>query len=604
MCGIFAASLQQQVANQLLSGLESLEYRGYDSAGMAVLNAAGQLQLVRVAGKVANLRQRLAEQGLHGQLGIAHTRWATHGGATQANAHPHLYQGLAMVHNGIIEQQALLAQAPELAQQPWLSDTDSERLLRWLALGWRQASDKLLYLQQQLASVQGQYSLVLIDQQQPDCLWAARSGSPLVLGRSEQGAYLASDSQALQPWCHERALLDEGAVLQLQGQEWQLRDAQGQQQEPKWQGFSQQQQRVDRNGYAHYMHQEIHQQPEVLASSWQQLMTNGKPRLERLGSGAEQLLKQVKEVQILACGSSHHAALIAKYWYEAHLQLPVRVEIASEYRYRQSVCQADTLLMVISQSGETADTLAALRHARQQGYLASLGICNQAESSLAQEVDYLLLTQAGPEISVASTKALLCQLQALAWLQLAFAYVRQAPNWQHWADQLDALPESISHSLSHEQQIRQWALDLPLLPCCLVLGRGPSYPLAQEAALKLQEICYRPVLAFAGGELKHGPLALLEPGMVVIVLAGEPHLANKTAANIAEVQARGAEVWLLSEGQLPVIANRQLNLAEQDPWLAPLRLLPLVQLLAYHRALSQGELIDQPRNLAKSVTVE
>ncbi len=614
MCGIVGAVAERNVTEILLEGLRRLEYRGYDSAGLAVWSADQGLQRCRAQGKVAEVEKRLATQPLKGTLGVAHTRWATHGQPSEQNAHPHVSSDrLALVHNGIIENYQSLKAELIQAGYAFESETDTEVVAHLVHQHYQQSPDLLVAVRQTLNRLEGAYALAVIHENEPQRLVCARKGSPLVLGVGLGEMFCASDPLALLPVTDRFIYLDEGdlACITLGGAE--IEDAKGQPVDRPAQTWEHGHQAADKGEFRHFMLKEIYEQPEMLAATLEGRLADQRVLHQALGSQAAALLPRVKQVQLIACGTSYHAGMVARYWIEKLAGLPCHIEVASEYRYRDVVVPPDTLFVTISQSGETADTLAALRFAREAGYLASLAVCNVPGSSLVRESDLSLMTRAGPEIGVASTKAFTTQLTALLLLTLALRRVQLAdtaaadPVEAQIVQSLRGLPRLFEQTLAMDAEIEKLAEDFAEKHHALFLGRGSHYPIAMEGALKLKEISYIHAEAYPAGELKHGPLALVDKDMPVIAVAPRDDLVDKLKSNLQEVRARGGELIVFADPDTRLSSEpgmKVLHLPAVDEVLAPLLYTLPLQLLAYHVAVLKGTDVDQPRNLAKSVTVE
>ena len=606
MCGIVAAIAEREVSRILLEGLKALEYRGYDSAGMAVIQGQA-IDSLREVGKVQRLEQALEAHPLPGRLGIAHTRWATHGKPETRNAHPQASGHLMLVHNGVIEnhqhwREHLLEQGYQFS-----SDTDTEVAAH--LLHQRMASgDELLSAMQWLAgALEGAFALAAISTKEPEHIVACRKGAPLVIGVGIGEHFVASDPMALLPVTRQCIYLEEGDVADLQRESVSIYQ-QGQAVKRPVHRLDTESGRASKGAYRHWMLKEIHEQPAVLAECLEGRLDSQGRVLPLLAHDEATWLQAIENLHIVACGTSYHAALVARYWMEEWLQIPVHVEIASEYLYRRVVVPDKTAFLCISQSGETLDTLNALRKARKKAYQHYLGICNVARSTLVREVDHCLMTRAGPEIGVASTKAYTTQLTALALLMLAMGQARDenSENWQQAGKQLLRLPSDVEAVLAHADAIRQIAEALMQKTNVIFLGRGYQYPVAMEGALKLKEISYIHAEAYPAGELKHGPLALVNEELPVVAVAPNDRLLQKLQANMKEVQARGGQLYVFAdeavqpEGQLRGLVHLPLG----GDWLSPVRASVALQLLAYDVAAMLGHDVDQPRNLAKSVTVE
>ncbi|RMG29003.1 MAG: glutamine--fructose-6-phosphate transaminase (isomerizing) [Gammaproteobacteria bacterium] len=608
MCGIVGAIAQRDVVPLLLEGLKRLEYRGYDSAGIAVRDAGGQLQRIRSVGKVAELARRIAQTPFSGDLGIAHTRWATHGMPAERNAHPHMSgERVAIVHNGIIENHAELRSELEAAGFRFTSETDTEVIAHLLAHTLETTPDLLAAVQQVVARLEGAYALAVIAPGEPDRLVVARAGSPLVIGLGVGENFIASDVFALLPVTQRFLFLEEGDIAEVRRDAVRVFDQGGHPVERPEKVSRLSASTAEKGPYRHYMQKEIFEQPAVIAETLEGRVHRGRLLEESFGHEARALLDRTQGVHIIACGTSYHAGLVARYWLE-EVGVPCMVEVASEYRYRKVVVPPGTLFVTISQSGETADTLAAQRGARGAGYLGSLTICNVPESSLVRESDVALMTRAGPEIGVASTKAFTTQLVALRLLTLALAKRRglDADTERAWVEEFNALPRQVEVALALDEAIRGMAEAFADRDNALFLGRGAFWPIAMEGALKLKEISYIHAEAYPAGELKHGPLALVDERMPVVCALPNDPLLEKVLSNLQEVRARGGELFLFSDQQVQIDLDRYraLTLADICPGTAPIVYTVPLQLLAYHVAVLRGTDVDQPRNLAKSVTVE
>ncbi|MFA5678872.1 MAG: glutamine--fructose-6-phosphate transaminase (isomerizing) [Pseudomonas sp.] len=608
MCGIVGAIAQRNITPILLEGLRRLEYRGYDSAGVAVMTASQQIQRVRATGKVAELEKALSLDPASGALGIAHTRWATHGKPAEHNAHPHVSEKLAIVHNGIIENHAALRS--RLSEQGYVftSETDTEVVAHLIARHYHQLKDLLSAFRATLAELRGAYALALIHEDEPQTLYCARMGSPLVIGEGSDEHYLASDPLALLQVTDRFRYLEEGDHARLSYAQCSVWDASGQTVERPVQRYEHAALNLDKGQYRHFMLKEIFEQPEAISNTLSGTLGQDHVLTAVLGPEAETRLADIRNIHIVACGTSYHAGLVARYWIESQVGLPCQVEVASEYRYRTVVVPADTLLIALSQSGETADTLAALRFAKNEGYLASLAICNVAGSSLVREADWRLLTHAGPEIGVASTKAFTTQLVALLWLTTALLQARggQANQVASNVAALRTLPALASKVLALEPAITRLAERFANKHHALFLGRGPHYPIAMEGALKLKEISYIHAEAYAAGELKHGPLALVDEDMPVVSVAPGDSLLEKLKSNLQEVRARGGQLITFACETIEPDGDDSdtISLPQIEDIISPILYTIPLQLLSYHVALVKGTDVDKPRNLAKSVTVE
>jgi glucosamine--fructose-6-phosphate aminotransferase (isomerizing) len=610
MCGIVGAIAQRDVVSILIEGLKRLEYRGYDSAGVAVINAQQQLQRIRTQGKVKVLEEAISENYTHGGIGIAHTRWATHGKPCELNAHPHTsHEQFAIVHNGIIENFSELRE--QLIQQGYQfsSDTDSEVVAHLFHQAYQQYSNMLQAAQHVAGQLQGAYALGVINTQQPDRILAIRRGSPLVIGLGIGENYLASDHLALLPVTQRFIYLEEGNIAEITQQSVQIYNQQGEAIEPVIKASTLSQQSANKGKYRHFMEKEIYEQPNAVISTLEGRLSEQQVYVEAFGDQAAALFKQVQRVQIVACGTSYHAGLVARCWFEEMAGIPCQVDIASEYRYRKNIVEPNTLFVTISQSGETADTLAALRKAKQLGYCASLAICNIPESSLVRESDLAFMTRAGAEIGVASTKAFTTQLTALLLLVVTVSKQHGLPSTEEQAiiKQLKHLPTLLNQTLQLSPAIESMAQKFVDKHHTLFLGRGVHYPVALEGALKLKEISYIHAEAYAAGELKHGPLALVDSDMPVIAIAPNDQLLEKLKSNLHEVRSRGGALYVFADKATGLAAENDMYLIEMpevSSVLTPIVYTVPLQLFAYHVAVMKGTDVDQPRNLAKSVTVE
>jgi glucosamine--fructose-6-phosphate aminotransferase (isomerizing) len=608
MCGIVGAIAQRNVVPILIEGLQRLEYRGYDSAGIAVRQADDSLGRIRAVGKVAMLRQLLETAPIAGTLGIAHTRWATHGMPAERNAHPHMSgEKVAVVHNGIIENHAELRSELQAKGYFFTSETDTEVIAHLLAHLQEDEPDLLRAVQKAIKQLVGAYGLAVCSPKDADCLVVARAGSPLVIGLGDGENFIASDVFALLPVTQRFIFLEEGDVAEIRRDGVTIFDVAGNPVQRPERLSQLSASTADKGPYQHYMLKEIFEQPSVIAETLEGRIHKGRLLEETFGHEAKTLLDKTRGVHIIACGTSYHAGLVARYWLE-EIGIPCSVEVASEYRYRKVVVPPDTLFLSISQSGETADTLAALRFAKQAGYVGSLTICNVPESSLTRESDVALMTRAGPEIGVASTKAFTTQLTALRLLTVALAKRRglTVEDEKRLVDELHALPRQVEVVLSLSDAIKDMAQAFADKHHALFLGRGPFYPIALEGALKLKEISYIHAEAYPAGELKHGPLALVDADMPVICALPDDPLLDKVLSNLQEVRARGGELFLFSDHNVKIDLDhyQNLTLADIHPGTAPIVYSIPLQLLAYHVAILKGTDVDQPRNLAKSVTVE
>ncbi len=608
MCGIVGAVAQRNVVPILIEGLKRLEYRGYDSAGLSVVN--GELVTLRRSGRVAELEAATREHKTHGHLGIAHTRWATHGAPTERNAHPHTSHGIAVVHNGIIENyESLRLRLIDLGYA-FASETDSEVIAHLVHYHYRQHKDLFRAVQQTVRELRGAYAIGVICAEAPQQLVCAREGSPLLIGVGIEEHFIASDISALLPVTQKVVYLEEGDVASIGLLGFAVVDAQGSPADRAAQTSELSAEHAELGNYRHYMQKEIHEQPRALNDTLEGLLSHGGLDARIFGPDAEAILKSVDSVVILACGTSFHAGLVARYWLEDIAGIPCSAEVASEYRYRDSVPNPRALVVTISQSGETADTVAALNHARSLGQPHSLTICNVPESALIRLSRMSFLTCAGPEIGVASTKAFTTQLAALFALTLVLAKLRgrlDAQAEQFCLDELRRLPAAVNQVLALEPLVAQWAERIAFKQHALFLGRGLHYPIALEGALKLKEISYIHAEAYPAGELKHGPLALVDSDMPVVAVAPNNALLEKLKSNLQEVRARGGELYVFTDEDGHFAPQENVHIlrlpAHTGPLSPILHVIPL-QMLAYHAALQKGTDVDKPRNLAKSVTVE
>ena len=615
MCGIVGAVAERNISAILVEGLKRLEYRGYDSAGVAIFSSAGTLQRCRRSGKVSELEQALAGEPLQGRLGIAHTRWATHGAPCERNAHPHFSGNepgdeLAVVHNGIIENHEALRERLQGLGYVFSSDTDTETIVHLLHHKLKAHADLADALKAAIPELHGAYGLAVISAQQPDRLLAARSGSPLVIGLGMGENFLASDQLALRQVTDRFMYLEEGDIAEIRRDSVQIWDAAGQSVQREQVQYHEGAEAADKGAYRHFMLKEIHEQPKVVQRTLEGRLGTDQVLVQAFGPQAAELFAQVKNVQIVACGTSYHAGMVARYWLEELAGIPCQIEVASEFRYRKVVVHPDSLFVSISQSGETADTLAALRNAKELGFLSSLAICNVGTSSLVRESALTLLTQAGPEIGVASTKAFTTQLVALMLLTLSLGQVRGSLSKALEAElvaELRRLPTRLGEALAMDKTIEKLAELFAEKHHTLFLGRGAQYPVAMEGALKLKEISYIHAEAYPAGELKHGPLALVDSDMPVVTVAPNTELLATLTSNLQEVRARGGELVVFADQQAGLRngeGTHVVNMPHIHDALAPILYTIPLQLLSYYVAILKGTDVDQPRNLAKSVTVE
>lgn len=609
MCGIVGAVAQRDVAPILLEGLKRLEYRGYDSAGIAILGSdQSELQRIRTQGKVCELADALNHAHIAGFTGIAHTRWATHGKPSESNAHPHVSSDIAIVHNGIIENHEELRSALLQSGYAFNSQTDSEVAAHIIHQYYVQFKNILEAVRAAVKSFRGAYALGIMLKAEPHRLLAVRSGCPIVIGIGIKEHFFASDPLALLPVVQQFIYLEEGDIADVQRDTLVIYDASGNIVTRKIHTLNIQQDASDRGPFRHYMQKEIFEQPQAMRDTLKGRLEDKTVLIDALGKEFQQL-DNIERVQIVACGTSYHAGMIGKYWIESLAGLPCQVEIASENRYRHSVIEPNSLFVTISQSGETADTLASLRQAKLNGHKTTLGICNVAQSSLVRESDLILMTNAGVEIGVASTKAFTTQLVALFLLTLVLGRKHKisAEQEAQYVQKLRSLPAFIEQALALDETIKQLARKFIDKEHALFLGRGLHYPIAMEGALKLKEISYIHAEAYPAGELKHGPLALVDKEMPVIAVAPNDELLEKLKSNICEVQARGGELIIFADKSADIVASEHTQVIQMPSVcsdLAPILYTIPLQLLAYHVAVLKGTDVDQPRNLAKSVTVE
>ncbi|MER2295915.1 MAG: glutamine--fructose-6-phosphate transaminase (isomerizing) [Pseudomonas sp.] len=611
MCGIVGAVAERNITAILIEGLKRLEYRGYDSAGLAVYTQQGELQRRRRIGKVAELEAAVAAEPLNGQLGIAHTRWATHGAPTEGNAHPHFSNSeVAVVHNGIIENHEELREELKALGYVFSSQTDTEVIVHLIHHTLKSNPDIAEALKAAVKRLHGAYGLALISIKQPDRLVAARSGSPLVIGLGHGENFLASDQLALRQVTDRFMYLEEGDIAEIRRDQVKIWDQSGLPVQRETVQYHEGAEAADKGAYRHFMLKEIHEQPTVVQRTLEGRLGKDHVMVQAFGPQAEQLFAKVRNVQIVACGTSYHAGMVARYWLESLAGIPCQVEVASEFRYRKVVVQPDTLFVSISQSGETADTLAALRNAKELGFLGSLAICNVGISSLVRESDLTLLTLAGPEIGVASTKAFTTQLVSLMLLTLALGQVRgtlEAGVEAGLVEELRRLPARLGEALAMDSTVEKTAELFADKHHTLFLGRGAQYPVAMEGALKLKEISYIHAEAYPAGELKHGPLALVDNDMPVVTVAPNNELLEKLKSNLQEVRARGGELVVFADenaGMSNGEGTHVIKVPHIVDELAPILYTIPLQLLSYYVAVLKGTDVDQPRNLAKSVTVE
>ena len=611
MCGIVGAVAERNITAILIEGLKRLEYRGYDSAGLAVLTGNEQLERRRRIGKVSELEAALTDDPLSGQLGIAHTRWATHGAPSEDNAHPH-FSGheLAVVHNGIIENHEALREELKGMGYLFSSQTDTEVIVHLIHHLLKELPDLGDALKAAVKRLHGAYGLAVISVAQPDRLLAARSGSPLVIGLGLGENFLASDQLALRQVTDRFMYLEEGDIAEIRRDQVTVWDQHGERVQRETVQYHEGAEAADKGSYRHFMLKEIHEQPSVVQRTLESRLGKDHVMVQAFGPQAAELFAKVRNVQIVACGTSYHAGMVARYWLESLAGIPCQVEVASEFRYRKVVVQPDTLFVSISQSGETADTLAALRNAKALGFLGSLAICNVGISSLVRESDLTLLTLAGPEIGVASTKAFTTQLVSLMLLTLALGQVRGTLEQgveAELVEELRRLPARLGEVLAMDNVVEKTAELFADKHHTLFLGRGAQFPVAMEGALKLKEISYIHAEAYPAGELKHGPLALVDSDMPVVTVAPNNELLEKLKSNLQEVRARGGQLVVFADAEAGLTNGEGTHVIELPhiaDALAPILYTIPLQLLSYYVAVLKGTDVDQPRNLAKSVTVE
>ncbi|OOF35790.1 glutamine--fructose-6-phosphate transaminase (isomerizing) [Rodentibacter heidelbergensis] len=610
MCGIVGAVAQRDVAEILINGLHRLEYRGYDSAGVAVVNEQHELQRVRCLGKVKALDEAVAVKPLIGGTGIAHTRWATHGEPSEANAHPHVSGNFAVVHNGIIENHEELRELLKSRGYVFLSQTDTEVIAHLVEWEMRSTDSLLEAVRNVVKQLTGAYGMVVMDRRKPAHLVAARSGSPLVIGLGIGENFLASDQLALLSVTRRFIFLEEGDIAEITRRTVDIYDVQGNKVAREIHESNLENDAAEKGKFRHFMQKEIFEQPTALINTMEGRINHNNVIVEAIGNGAKAILENVQHVQIVACGTSYNAGMVARYWFEALAGVSCDVEIASEFRYRKFVTRPNSLLLTLSQSGETADTLAALRLAKEKGYMAAMTICNVAGSSLVRESDLAFMTRAGVEIGVASTKAFTTQLAAMLMLVTAMGKLNgqiSDEKEKEIVKALNSLPADIEKALAFDKDIELLAEDFAEKHHALFLGRGEYYPIAMEASLKLKEISYIHAEAYAAGELKHGPLALIDADMPVIVVAPTNDLLEKVKSNIEEVRARGGQLYVFADkeaGFSETEGMKIITMPKVNEIIAPIFYTVPMQLLSYHVALIKGTDVDQPRNLAKAVTVE
>ena len=610
MCGIVGAVAERNIVPILVEGLRRLEYRGYDSAGVAVIGEDGKLGLRRTVGKVAELEEKLDKNPLCGRIGVAHTRWATHGGVTEANAHPHVSGGrVAVIHNGIIENFQPIKD--EMLKKGYVfdSETDTEVAAHLIHDYLEQGLDLVAAVGKAVERFEGAYALLVVDAEDPNRIVVSRVASPLVIGLGDGENFVASGVPALLPVTKRFIYLEQGDLAEIRRDGVRIVDTDGKTverevHETEWDSAS-----AEKAPYEHFMLKEIYDQPSALADTLYGRVSNQRVMPESLGPKATEMLDQVENIHIVACGTSYHAGCVGKYWIEALAGVPTQVEIASEYRYRHVVVPPKTLFVTLSQSGETADTLEALRLAKELGYLGSLTICNSAHSSMVRESDLVMMTQAGPEIGVASTKAFTTQLLSILLVTLMLAKHRglTEKREREFVANLTHAAAASDLALKMSDELKELAKDFAVKQHTLFLGRGPMWPIAMEGALKLKEISYIHAEAYAAGELKHGPLALIDEDMPVVVVAPNNELLDKLKSNMQVVRARGGQLYVFADKKTGIKSEpgmKVISMPHADRLIAPIVYTVPLQLLAYHVAVLRGTDVDQPRNLAKSVTVE
>jgi len=612
MCGIVGAVAGREVSAILLEGLKRLEYRGYDSAGMVVCDAQSRLQNLRRVGKVIELKNAFKDSPLTGSLGIAHTRWATHGIPSERNAHPQISSDsdIAVVHNGIIENYVSLKSKLSANGYVFSSETDTEVVANLFAQNLTKQSNLVQALVQTVDKLEGAYALAIISRKHPQTLLATRKGSPLIIGLGLGENFVASDIVALRQVTDRFIYLEDGDIAEITCNKVQIFNNLGKKITRDVVQENSNLEAINKGEYRHFMHKEIHEQPKAIQATINSAMHNDELDINVFGVKAAQIFTQIENIQIVACGTSFHAGCVAKYWLENLAQIPCQVEVASEFRYRKIALKSKTLLITLSQSGETADTLTALRISKKLNFMASLAICNSEQSSLVRESDMVFLTKAGIEVGVASTKAFTTQLTALLLLTLILGNLRKAITENDLKTRLSALqnlPAIIYEVLALENTIEKVAEDFAEKEHSLFLGRGTMYPVALEGALKLKEISYIHAEGYPAGELKHGPLALVDSDMPVVVVAPNNSLLSKLKANLQEVKARGGQLLVFADNKAQMQNSdgiKVVNIPTVGGFLAPILYSVPLQLLAYYVAVLKGTDVDQPRNLAKSVTVE
>ena len=610
MCGIVGAIAERNVIPILVEGLRRLEYRGYDSAGVAVLESGGSIGLCKTVGKVAELEEKLETHPLQGLLGVAHTRWATHGGVTEANAHPHLSGNrVAVIHNGIIENYLEIKSELQAKGYEFVSETDTEVAAHLVYDNLKQGLGLTEAVQKSVARFTGAFALLVVDAEDPERFVVSRVASPLVIGLGIGENFVASGVPALLPVTQRFIYLEQGDIAEITRRDVNIYAADGKRverevHETQWSADS-----AEKGPYRHFMLKEIFEQPSALANTLYGRIEGGRVVADSLGPQAAQMLAGVEHIHIIACGTSYHAGSVARYWLESLAGVTCQVEIASEYRYRHVVVPPNTLFLTLSQSGETADTLEALRIAKQAGYVGSLTVCNSAHSSMVRESDLVMMTHAGPEIGVASTKAFTTQLLSMLIVTLILARQRgmSAETEAELVPHVVHAAAAVEEALQMSESLKQLAEDFAEKEHTLFLGRGPMWPVAMEGALKLKEISYIHAEAYAAGELKHGPLALIDEDMPVVVVAPNNELLDKLKSNMQVVRARGGQLYVFADSETGIESEDGVTviaMPHADRLIAPIVYTVPLQLLAYHVAVLKGTDVDQPRNLAKSVTVE
>ena len=609
MCGIVGAVAERNIVPILVEGLRRLEYRGYDSAGVAVVDAEQQIGLCRTVGKVAELETKLEKSPLNGRIGVAHTRWATHGGVTEENAHPHLSGRIAVIHNGIIENFAEIKDELLAKGYEFKSETDTEVAAHLVHDYVKQGMDLVEAVGKAVERFEGAYALLVVDAEDPDRIVVSRVASPLVIGLGLGENFVASGVPALLPVTQRFIYLEQDDLAEIRRDSVKIYDAERKLVEREVHETQWDSEAAEKGPYRHFMLKEIFDQPSALANTLHGRIENNQVLPESLGPKAKELLDSAEHIHIVACGTSYHAGCVGKYWLESIAGVPCQVEIASEYRYRKIVVPPNTLFVTLSQSGETADTLEALRLAKKSGYIGSLTICNSAHSSMVRESDLVMMTHAGPEIGVASTKAFTTQLLSMLLVTLMLGRHRglDAEKEQAFVNELVHTVSTTEKALAMNDQLQELAEDFAEKHHTLFLGRGPMWPIAMEGALKLKEISYIHAEAYAAGELKHGPLALIDEDMPVVVVAPNNDLLDKLKSNMQVVRARGGQLYVFADKKTGLESEEGITVVEMphaDRLVAPIVYTVPLQLLSYHVAVLKGTDVDQPRNLAKSVTVE